>query len=272
MSVSISLTKTIAPEGTTDKILEFLSTNTDWFRIDDGYASLQRRIDIAESVISAVAQEETETLASVFHNIGYGYYCMGDHDKALEYYGKALEIRESKLGKDHPYTATTYNNIAVVYDAKGDYDKALEYYGKALEIRESKLGKDHPDTAQTFNNIATVHYEKGDYDKALECYGKALEISESKLGKDHPDTATTYNNIAAVYDDMGDYDKALEYYMKALRIWLHRDVNHPNAKTIFANLFASYQAANMEKDFFEWLQEQLSEKECAALLELIKSL
>ncbi len=347
--------KTIAPEGTTDKILEFLSTDPYWFRIDDGYASLQRRIDIGESVISAIEQEETETLASVFHNIGYGYYYMGDYDKALEYFGKALEIRESKLGKDHPstattynniakvfmalgnyvkaleylekdmeisesklgkdhtdtattyndialvysnmcdygkslmyyekakdiyesklgkdhpYTATTYNNIALVYKAKGDYDNALEYYGKALEISESKLGKDHPDTATTYNNIAGVYYANGDYDKALEYYEKDMKISESKLGKDHPDTATTYNNIAGVYYAKGDYDKAWEYYMKAFRILLNTIKNHPNTITCFLNIALCYQEANMEKDFREWLQEQLSEKEWAALLDFISS-
>ena len=92
----------------------------------------------------------------------------------------------------------------------------------------------------------------------MKYYGKALEIKESKLGKDHPDTATTYNNIATVYKAKGDYDKALEYYLKALRIWLNRDVNHPNAKIIFGNLIDCYQKANMEKDFEEWLQEQFN--------------
>ena len=384
--------KTIAPEGTTDKILEYYSEAS--FDIDDGYASLQRRIDIVESVINAVAQEETVMMASVLHRLGYGYNEMGDYDKALDYFGKALEIRESKLGKDHPDTATTYNNIAGVYWAKGDYDKALEFFGKALEIRESKLGKDHTDTATTYNDIATVYRFKADYDKALEYYEKAIRIKESKFGKDHPSTAitydniaavyrfktdyykaleyykkaldiresklgvnhlstaTTYNNIAVVYDDIGnyakaleyyekdreisefklgkdnpstattyhniagvyrakddyaealnyylkaleiresklglnhpntastynniavvyrakgDYTKALEYFLKALRIWLKRDVNHPNAKTIFGNLFDCFQAANMEKDFGEWLKEQLNEKEWEAYLEL----
>ena len=347
--------QTIAPEGTTDKILEFLSIDSNWFRIDDGYASLQRRLDIAESVISAVAQKETETLASVLHRLGYGYNEMGDYDKALEYYGKALEIWESKLGKDHPSTAPTYNNIAgvhyakgdydkaleyfwkalkitesklgkdhpstaptynnigevyrvkgdydkafkyygkaleiaesklgkdypetaatysgiaLVYQAKGDFDKALEYHGSALEIVESKLGKDHPYTASTYNNIALAYYAKGDYDKALEYYGKALEIRESKLGKEHPDTAPTYNNIAAVHYAKGDYDKALEYVFKAFRIRLIKIKNHPNTIDCFQGLATCYQAANMEKDFGEWLQEQLSEKEWAALLDFISS-
>jgi len=223
-----------------------------------------------EIMESKLGKDHPDT-ATTYNNIALVYDDMGDYDKALEYYGKALEIRESKLGKDHPDTAATYNNIAGVYQAKGDYDKALEYFGKALKIKESKLGKDHPATATTYNNIAEVYRAKGDYDKALEYYGKALEIVEPKLGKDHPVTATTYNNIALVYKAKGDYDKALEYYMKALRIWLYRDVNHPNAKTIFYNFTDCYQNTNIEKDFGEWLKEQLNEKEWAALVDFISS-
>ena len=130
-----------------------------------------------------------------------------------------------------------------------------------MKISESKLGKDHPDTATTYNNIAGVYYAKGDYDKALEYYEKDMKISESKLGKDHPDTATTYNNIAGVYYAKGDYDKALEYYLKAFRILLNTIKNHPNTITCFQNIALCYQEANMEKDFEEWLQGQLSEKE-----------
>ena len=102
--------KAIAPEGITDKILEYFSGVS--FDIGDGYKSLQRRIDIAESVISAVAQKETVMMAFIYHQLGSGYYYLGDYDNALEYFGKALDIKESKLGKDHPSTVTTYNSIA----------------------------------------------------------------------------------------------------------------------------------------------------------------
>ncbi len=231
--------KAIAPEGTTDKILEYFSGAL--FDIGDGYKSLQRRIDVAESAISAVEQKETVMMSFVYHQLGSGYYYLSDYDKALEYFEKALEIKESKLVKDHPSTATTYNNIAEAYRDKGDYDKALEYYGKALEIVVSRLGKDHPSTATTYNNIAAVYSAKDDYDKTLEYYGKALEIGESKLGKDHPSTATTYNNIAMVYDAKGDYDKALVYYEKALEIQKSKlGEDHPSTATTYNNIAGVY--------------------------------
>ena len=98
-----------------------------------------------------------------------------------------------------------------------------------------------------------------------------MKISESKLGKDHPYTATTYNNIARVHYAKGDYDKALEYVFKAFRIRLIKIKNHPYTIDCFQSLSTCYQEANIEKDFGEWLQEQLSEKEWAALLDFISS-
>ncbi|WP_333803344.1 tetratricopeptide repeat protein, partial [Sulfurospirillum sp.] len=155
-------------------------------------------------------------LAKSYAILGVIYDSKGNYDKALEWYEKALKIREKVLGSNHPDSATTYNNIAGVYHSKGIYDKALKWYEKALEIREKVLGLNHPSTATTYNEIARVYHSKGIYDKALEWYEKALEINEKVLGSNHPDTATTYNNIALVYHSKGIYDKALEGYDKAL--------------------------------------------------------
>ena len=36
---------------------------------------------------------------------------MGEHDKAIRNYNKALKIRLEALGDKHPDTATSYNNL-----------------------------------------------------------------------------------------------------------------------------------------------------------------
>ena len=151
-----------------------------------------------------------------FNAIGQVYhYKIGDYDKALEYYFKALEIREKVLGKEHPSTANSYNNIGTVYSDMGDYDKALEYYFKDLAISEKVLGKEHPDTATSYNNIGTVYSDKGDYDKALEYLFMAKDIREQKLGPEHPLTRKTYHNIGFVYEEMGNKEEAQKWYDKA---------------------------------------------------------
>ncbi len=48
---------------------------------------------------------------------------MGEYEKALEWYDRALKIREKVLGKEHPDTAITYHNIALVYSDLGSMEK-----------------------------------------------------------------------------------------------------------------------------------------------------
>jgi tetratricopeptide (TPR) repeat protein len=184
------------------------------------FQKAQQYISYATSLAEYFSEKHVDgaDLAHLMLWLGRYYGDIADYSKALEWYFKALTIRERVLGKDHPDTATTYNNIAGVYFDLGEYEKALEWNFKALAIRESVLGKDHPDTAASYNNIALVYADLGEYEKALEWNFKDLAIMESVLGKDHPSTATTYNNIAKVYHKLGKYLEALEWYKKALII------------------------------------------------------
>ena len=99
---------------------------------------------------------ENPKTASSNDNIGDVYRAQGDNDKALEYYLKALAIREKVLGTEHPDTATSYNNIGWAYRGKDDFATALDYYNKAYHIRKSKLGEKHPSTKESLECINDV--------------------------------------------------------------------------------------------------------------------
>ena len=71
--------------------------------------------------------------------IGLVYSKKGDLDQALDYYQRALEIKEKQLGPNHVDVAVSYNNIGEVYSKKGDLDQAMDYYRRALEIKEKQL-------------------------------------------------------------------------------------------------------------------------------------
>ena len=160
----------------------------------------------------------TIEVSKLFFFLGKGYHKLGVDEQALEYYSKALTIREKELGTEHPDTTIIYNNMADIYHGQGNHLNALKYYWKVLDIREKTLGKDHPDTATTYNNIAWVYFHQCDNIHSLEFFGKASTSTEKIKGADHPDTATSYNNMALVYNHQGDYSRALEYYNKALVI------------------------------------------------------
>ena len=168
--------------------------------------------------IANIFTEENKIIASILFNIGNFYYAMSDYQQTLEYYKKAILIREKILGKEHHDTLTIYNSIAVLYHTIGDYPQALEYYQKQVFICKKVLGKEHPDTAKHYNNIGSAYHDMNNYLQALEYYQKALTIFEKILGKEHFDTAITYNNLAWVYEALQEYKKALAYIELAIAI------------------------------------------------------
>ena len=76
--------------------------------------------------------------------MGYTYGRLGDREKALEYYRKALTIRERSLPRNHPDIAWSCNNIACTYAEEEQYAEALQWMRRALEIAEHSLPEDHP--------------------------------------------------------------------------------------------------------------------------------
>ena len=157
-------------------------------------------------------QEDAESLAKVYNNLGVVYRHLSDYNKALEYFSKALHITE-EIG-DKEGIAKTLGNIGLVYNDLSDYPKALEYYSKALLIHEeigNKVG-----IASTLGNIGIVYYFLSDYPKGLEYYQKALHINEEIGNKGN--IARNLGNIGIVYGKLSDYPKALEYFSKALLI------------------------------------------------------
>ena len=160
--------------------------------------------------------EESEWAVTFYNEIGLVYDEQRDYPKALEYYQKALDIRERVFGHGHPDLAKAYDRIGLLCECYGDYAKALEYHQKAIEIIEQAFGMDNPVIVSSYyNRIGTVYNHKGDYAKALEYHQKALDI----LGTNCTfAVANTYCRMGDVYCHQGNNTKALEYYQMALGI------------------------------------------------------
>jgi tetratricopeptide (TPR) repeat protein len=81
----------------------------------------------------------------------------GKYDESLPYFEGALEIREKRLGPDHPDVCQAINGLAIVHYFKGEYSKAEPLHQRALAIREKSLGPEHPDVALSLNNLAALY-------------------------------------------------------------------------------------------------------------------
>ena len=85
----------------------------------------------------------------------------GNYDKSLEYREKALKIKLSVFGENHPAVASCYSDIGGIYKDQGNYDKSLAYYDKSLKIMLSVFGENHPYIPVVRKNIEEVKQKIG---------------------------------------------------------------------------------------------------------------
>jgi len=142
----------------------------------------------------------------------------GNFAEALPIAQQALEIREKKLGPDHPGTAGSLMLLANIHDAQFHFYKALPLYQRAVTIREKALGPDHPQTAASLARVARIYSILGFFDKGLPLAQRSLKIREKVLGPENPQTAHSLIILGFLYGQMGLQDKGLSLIQQALRI------------------------------------------------------
>ena len=146
-----------------DDVLSLLNNFTDnnkGIKEDLISASYQKALAYMEKIEYHKAKKEFEENippgikdTDILHDYATMHYTLGEYDKAIEFYNKALKIYLATLGENHPSTASTYNNLGLAWSDKGEYDKAIEFYNKALKITLATLGENHPHTKIVKNNI-----------------------------------------------------------------------------------------------------------------------
>jgi tetratricopeptide (TPR) repeat protein len=111
-------------------------------------------------------------------------------EKALELYGKALEIEIQSLCHFHADVARTEMNIRHVLSAQGDHENELLHLNKALAMQELEvaLGPSHPSVAMTNGNMGYVYEQLGNLAQAQSCFEEVYRIFLQSLGPDHPNT------------------------------------------------------------------------------------
>jgi serine phosphatase RsbU (regulator of sigma subunit) len=166
----------------------------------------------SEEMSSSLKRIRERDIAKSYHQLGVFNYLKGSYPLSLDYYFKALKIRESL--NDKGGISITNGNIGVIYRNQGNYPQALNYYFKALKMDEESGHKNG--VSRQLTNIGNIYGNEGDYPKALNYFLKALKMEE-ELGNKN-EFAVVLGNIGAVYYSQATYPKALGYYFKALKM------------------------------------------------------
>ena len=157
-------------------------------------------------------------LARCYNALGNCYYALGRPEKALEFYNKALKMREELSGSDYHYDMPVYKNqIGTVHEDKGEYEEAVKCYKDALELLEELKCLGYEDEALFRRNLANVYVRQEKYKEAEEEAEKAFKIRHKILGN-HPDTVRSIFQLGVIQANLATYDKALDFFLKAWKM------------------------------------------------------
>jgi len=139
---------------------------------------------------------------------------------------RAVAIRESLQGPDHPDLARSLHNLGNTLSNAGSAQAARDAHERALSIREKALGPSTLDVAESIDQyIKTILWWFSDGAEAktlrprmLEMARRAVAIKEAHFGPDHPALATSLHNLGYVLYSSNDLEGARSAHERALSI------------------------------------------------------
>jgi tetratricopeptide (TPR) repeat protein len=141
-------------------------------------------------------------LAQVYNNMGEVNKRLGEHEMALEYLLRSLEMNR----KDSTRAMALYN-VGELYITLGKYQKAIDYINESLSLAQ-KLNSAR---IIAFNHwsIARIRVEQNQYDEAFKYFDMA-EKTWRQLGETRS-LIQTFQDLAYSYRKKGQLDEAYQY-------------------------------------------------------------
>lgn len=159
-----------------------------------------------------ICEENNETPAQVYNNLGMTYIDMKNWVSAENYLNKALEICEKEgIKRGLSYI---YGNLGIVYRNQQAYDKALDTYNKSLKINIELNDKEA--IARNYNNLGDLFRHKGNREDALAYYEKGLQTSTALNYRSS--MASNYISLGGLLTELKEYRKAEDAYENGLQI------------------------------------------------------
>lgn len=150
--------------------------------------------------------------SSLLFNVAQAYWLAGDHENALNYYGRYLE-REPD-GPGARVAREQHFNAAEIAWQSGRRDRALDWYARYLELDPGGM---YTETARgRFFQAAEKDWQVGDIDRALQGYRRYLELAPDGPGAEM--ARERHFQAAERHDREGERDRALEHYERYLEL------------------------------------------------------
>lgn len=151
--------------------------------------------------------KESSDLIFIYNRLALIYHTRHEHDNAIKYGNKYLNIARELKNKEDEIIAL--NILIELAEEKLDFDKAIFYYEEALKIVDDK------NAAVLYSNLGGIYREKGDYVNAINNIKKSIEVNRKNL--DNHGLAIATLNLGNTYRIAKDFVQAEKYINEGLK-------------------------------------------------------
>ncbi|XP_028762406.1 protein KINESIN LIGHT CHAIN-RELATED 2 isoform X1 [Neltuma alba] len=163
-------------------------------------------------------KDDAPRLDSILMHMGSMYSTLGNFEKSLDAYQRAIYIMERTYGKDSTFLVTPYLGVAKVYGSDRKAAKAMEMYQHAITLLESSRGTESKDLVVPLLGLGNLLLEEGRAKDAEAHFVRVLNIYTSLYGQIDGRSGMAMGSLAQVKCAQGEVDEAIHLYKSALQI------------------------------------------------------
>jgi eukaryotic-like serine/threonine-protein kinase len=180
------------------------------------YVTVKEALDKAASRIGNRFKDQPVVEAAIQASMAVGYRGLYEFQLALPHFERAVDLRKTHLGLDHPDTWDGMARLSEIYMRLGRHADAIALSEQVLEHCKEVLGPDHHLTRRFAGALADRCTSCGQLEKSLPLWKRLVEQNRRLDGATHPATLGVMLNLAWNYGLMGRFEESLalfhEYY------------------------------------------------------------
>jgi len=204
-----------------------------------------------EALEKATAINYKTAMGNSNNILGITYSIRGDYTTGLDYFYKALRIREDL--NDLAAASKTLTNIARVFHYQKDFAKAREYTERALELYSKT--DDSVGLARTYIAVGDVYLDMNDYANALATLKKSREMF-ARAGLTNME-GYSYLKMANLFESEKKYSAALEACFKAKEL-IDRNTDLFTTIELYQSIGSVYSAMGNRAEAYSYLHQAMT--------------
>jgi serine/threonine protein kinase/tetratricopeptide (TPR) repeat protein len=189
---------------------------TDAGHLISAQAYLEQAVALSESGGSARAVETADILVQ-FGN--FALNARSDPARASELFGKALNIFQETVSRNHPDNAVALATLGSILTQRGKYAESEQVLNEALQIESIVFGADNLRIAQIEADLGVLYDREGDMTRAIAATQRALKITRDRRGESYYMVGYHLDALANLYLKINDLPTAEADARQALAVY-----------------------------------------------------